>query len=561
MHPNPTLVVTLAALLTASLLSACTRTGVDSTSPQPVVLPSQPQAIPRQHAQQAMRDMGKMQSTRMIAPMALAEADYRMANEPTDREIYADIDENPIHRVAESPVSTFSIDVDTGAYSNVRRFLNAGRLPPTDAVRVEELINYFNYADAGPENADTPFAVHTEVGPTPWNAQTRLLRIGIKAWAPEADTRPAANLVFLVDVSGSMNADDKLPLLKRSLRLLSDQLTARDRVSLVVYAGASGVVLESTPGDKKAQIHAALNNLEAGGSTNGASGIHLAYEQARDGFIEDGINRVLIATDGDFNVGNIDHDRLIDLIEQQRHDGIALTTLGFGSGNYNDALMEQLADHGNGNHAYIDTLQEARKVLVDELGSTLQTVASDVKIQIEFNPTQVAEYRLIGYQNRILAREDFNNDKVDAGEIGAGHSLTALYEITPLGNQTQIEPLRYAGKAATKVGKSPELAYLKLRYKPVGSKQSTLITHPIAADAVQPTLARTSDDYRFAAAVAAFGEQLRGGKYLGDMSYPAIHDLASAARGEDPAGYRGSFLELIRLAAALDGHPIKLSNR
>ncbi|MCB1737870.1 MAG: von Willebrand factor type A domain-containing protein, partial [Gammaproteobacteria bacterium] len=393
------------------LISACTRTGVEPASSPPLGKVSQ---------KKALQDMVSMQETGRVMPAAAIAPQFRMPREPLDRETYADIDDNPLHRVAETPVSTFSIDVDTGAYSNVRRILNAGRLPPNDAVRVEELINYFNYADAAPTHPDTPFAVYTEVGPTPWNADTRLLRIGIKAWEPPRNARPPANLVFLVDVSGSMSDPDKLPLLKRSLRLLSDQLTAADRVSMVVYAGASGVVLESTPGNKKARIHAALENLEAGGPTNGASGIRLAYEQARDGYIKDGINRVLIATDGDFNVGNVDHDTLIDLIEHQSRDGIALTTLGFGGGNYNDALMEQLADHGNGNHAYIDTLQEARKVLVDELGATLQTVASDVKIQIEFNPAQVSEYRLIGYQNRLLAREDFNNDSVDAGEIGAG---------------------------------------------------------------------------------------------------------------------------------------------
>ncbi|MGB0713193.1 MAG: vWA domain-containing protein, partial [Gammaproteobacteria bacterium] len=500
---------------------------------------------------------------RRMAP-ALAQSPLsaiRPALEPTERERYAAIDTNPVRRVSEQPVSTFSIDVDTGSYANVRRFLNAGRLPPSDAVRVEELINYFDYADAAPAERERPFAVHMEVGPNPWNANARLVRVGLKAWQLAEAKRPDANLVFLVDVSGSMNSPAKLPLLKRSLRLLTQQLTARDKVTLVVYAGASGVVLEPTPADQRATIDAALEQLSAGGSTNGGAGIRLAYAKAREAFIDGGINRVLIATDGDFNVGTVNHNTLIDLIKTERKHGIALTTLGFGAGNYNDHLMEQLADHGDGNHAYIDTLQEARKVLVDELNATLHRVASDVKIQIEFNPAQVSEYRLVGYENRMLKREDFNNDAVDAGDIGAGHAVTALYEITLAGQGAErIDPLRYGSEALPKAAadKGGELAWLRLRYKPRGVGQSVLLEQGLSVTDMKQSLAETSDDYRFAASVAAFGQRLRDGEYLEGFGYPAIHELAAGARGGDRWGYRGGFLELVRMAAALSGERVAL---
>ena len=352
---------------------------------------------------------------------------------PVNTERYGHFDENPVHLAAEQPVSTFSIDVDTGAYANVRRFLKAGQLPPEDAVRVEEMINYFDYHYAAPANREVPFRVSTELAPAPWNSQAWLMRMAIKGFDVASAERPAANLVFLIDVSGSMQEPDKLPLLKNAFRLLTDQLTARDHVSMVVYAGSSGVVLEPTPGDKKYRIREAIDRLEAGGSTNGAEGIERAYQLAHDTFIKDGINRVVLATDGDFNVGVVNFEALVDMAERQRASGVALTTLGFGTGNLNDQLLERLADAGNGNYAYVDTLSEARKVLVSELSSTLFTIAKDVKIQVEFNPAAVREYRLIGYENRMLAREDFNNDKVDAGEIGAGHRVTALYEIIPTG--------------------------------------------------------------------------------------------------------------------------------
>ncbi|MET0081389.1 MAG: VWA domain-containing protein [Sedimenticola sp.] len=478
----------------------------------------------------------------------------RLPSEPLDRERYAHYDENPVKRVAETPVSTFSIDVDTGSYANLRRILNEGRLPPRDAVRVEELINYFSYNDPAPSDDTTPFRVTTEIGPNPWNSKTRLLRIGIKAWEPEQMELPPANLVFLLDVSGSMNSADKLPLLKRSMRLLTRHLDKEDRVSIVVYAGASGVVLEPTPGDQSAKIEQALSRLQAGGSTNGGAGIRLAYLKAKEAYIDGGINRVILATDGDFNVGTVNHHTLIDLIEEKRSEGIALTTLGFGSGNYNDRLMEQLADHGNGNYGYIDTLMEAQKILVDELGATLHTVAKDVKIQIEFNPTRVSEYRLVGYENRVLAREDFNNDKVDAGEIGAGHSITALYEITLKDSGGErIPPLRYNSESTTPIKLGNELAHLRLRYKQPDREKSTLIETPILASRMQSTLADTSDDFRFTAAVAAFGQQLRGGKYLENLDYTEIVQLAGNARGTDTSGYRSDLLKLVRLAESLQG--------
>ena len=352
----------------------------------------------------------------------VALAHLRAPAEAVDRERYAHLDDSPLKRVAEHPVSTFSIDVDTGAYANLRRFLASGRLPPGDAVRIEELLNYFDYAYPRPAAHGVPFAVVTEIAPTPWNRDTLLLHIGIKGREVAAAALPPANLVFLVDVSGSMSSPDKLPLLKSALRMLVRQLRAEDRISLVVYAGASGVVLRPTPGDHQALIEAAIARLGAGGSTNGAAGIRLAYSLAEQAFVPGGINRVLLATDGDFNVGTVNFDALVELVERQRAGGVSLTTLGFGTGNYNDHLVERLADVGNGNYAYIDNLQEAHKVLVEELGSTLHTIARDVKVQIEFNPQQVAEYRLIGYQNRALAREAFANDPVDHGDLGPGRS-------------------------------------------------------------------------------------------------------------------------------------------
>jgi Ca-activated chloride channel family protein len=521
--------------------------GADAKPPVRPRLPVEPDrreavAVPPGQAHRAA-EIARLRAT----PATDALAGLRRPDRPVDRENYAHYDDNPVRRAAEHPVSTFSIDVDTGSYSNVRRMLRGGRLPPEDAVRVEELINYFSYDYPVPPSADVPFGVHVEQAATPWNPATRLVQIGIQGFEPPAESIPAANLVFLVDVSGSMSSADKLPLLKNALKMLTRQLDADDRIAMVVYAGATGVVLESTPGDRHAKIVAALDRLAAGGRTNGAAGIELAYAQAQQGFIEGGINRVILATDGDFNVGTVDFEQLKDLAERKRETGIAITTLGFGTGNYNDRLMEQLADAGNGNYAYIDTLSEARKVLVDQLTSTLLTIAGDVKIQVEFNPAVVAEYRLIGYENRMLEREDFNNDAVDAGDIGAGHTVTALYEVALVGSGGErIDPLRYGSdaRAATAGDRTRELGYLRLRYKKPGEASSRLIERPIADRADAEPQGRLA----FAAAVAAFGQHLRGGKYLEGYALSDVHDLAAGAKGEDPFGYRGEFLQLVRLA-------------
>jgi Ca-activated chloride channel family protein len=484
--------------------------------------------------------------------MAPGRAYMGFTSEPLNTENYAHYDSNPIKLVGENPVSTFSIDVDTGAYANVRRMLNDGYLPPQDAVRVEELINYFSYDYETPASRNTPFSINMEMATTPWNANTYLLQVGLKGYEVETTERPAANLVFLVDVSGSMQDPDKLPLLKNAFRLLTKQLGAEDSIALVVYAGSTGIVLEPTPGDKKATILSALDQLTAGGSTNGAAGIDLAYQMAQQAFVKGGINRIILATDGDFNVGTVNFEALIDKVEKHRRTGISLTTLGFGTGNFNDQLMEQLADAGNGNYAYIDGLGEARKVLVEELSSTLQTIAKDVKIQIEFNPAVVAEYRLIGYENRMLRREDFNNDKIDAGEIGAGHTVTALYEITLVGGAGQrVDPLRYGKAGANDSNRNTdELAFVRLRYKAPDSDLSELIEAVLKRqDILQFNDA--GSELQFAAAVAAFGQQLRGGDYLENFGFDAIRKLAGASRGTDPHGYRGEFITLVELADSL----------
>jgi Ca-activated chloride channel family protein len=482
----------------------------------------------------------------------------RAPSEHVNHESYAHFDDNGIKLVAESPVSTFSIDVDTGSYSNVRRMLNNGELPVEDAVRVEELINYFSYDYSIPKSSSRPFSVTTELGATPWNPDTHLLHIGIKGYDIARESLPASNLVFLVDVSGSMNSPDKLGLLKSALKLLGKQMRAEDRISIVVYAGASGVVLEPVAGNETAKISLALDALTAGGRTNGAAGIRTAYQLAQQSFIEDGVNRVILATDGDFNVGTVSFEALKDLIEDKRKSGISLTTLGFGTGNYNDHLMEQLADAGNGNYAYIDTLNEAQKVLVDEMSSTLNTIASDVKIQIEFNPAVVAEYRLIGYENRTLQREDFNNDKIDAGEIGAGHTVTALYEINLVAsNSKRIDPLRYSKPAAVASEHNNEVALLRLRYKQPDSDNSSLSEHPILITEIEDRQDKTSDSFRFSASVAGFGQLLRGGKHTEDFAYDDVLELARNARGDDPFGYRGEFISLVNLAKTLQTTPVK----
>ncbi|MFZ6046501.1 von Willebrand factor type A domain-containing protein [Pseudomonas sp. CR3202] len=483
----------------------------------------------------------------MSVPAPVADV-FQPGYRDVPREQYQHLADNPVHAVASEPVSTFSIDVDTGSYANVRRFLNSGQLPPADAVRLEEMVNYFPYRYPQPEG-DVPFGIGTEVAQTPWNPQTRLLRVAIKASDSSVEQLPPANLVFLVDVSGSMDRREGLPMVQGTLKLLVDQLRPQDRVSLVTYAGEARVVLGSTPGSEKAKIRAAIEQLSAGGSTAGESGIQLAYAEAQKGLIQGGINRILLATDGDFNVGISDFDSLKQLAAQKRKGGVSLTTLGFGVDNYNERLMEQLADAGDGNYAYIDNLREARKVLVDQLGSTLSVVARDVKLQLEFNPAEVSEYRLLGYENRALKREDFSNDKVDAGEIGAGHTITALYEIVPAGAKGWLEPLRYQ-PAARAEGKAGELAWLRVRYKAPGSEQSRLLERPIAAGKV-PNLDEASEDLRFAAAVAAFAQQLKGGQYTGAFGLADSATLARAARGDDRFGLRGEFVQLVELAQSL----------
>jgi Ca-activated chloride channel family protein len=470
--------------------------------------------------------------------------------EPTDTERYAELAPNPVIAAAAEPVSTFSIDVDTGAYSNARRFLVQGQLPPTDAVRIEEFINYFDYQYPTPDSLERPFSVSTELAKAPWNAGRWLLQVGLKGFEVPFEQLPASNLVFLLDVSGSMMEPNKLPLVKTALGMVVGKMRPQDTIAIVVYAGAAGLVLPATKGSDKATILAALDALEAGGSTNGGQGIQLAYQVAREHYVEGGVNRVILATDGDFNVGLVDQQDLEDLVTRERKSGIALTTLGFGQGNYNDQVAERLADLGNGNHAYIDSEREARKVLVQELGANLLTIAKDVKIQIEFNPAVVAEYRLIGYENRMLATEDFNNDAVDAGEIGAGHTVTAIYELTPVGSQaTRLPPLRYADDSAAQ-GKADEIAFLKLRFKQPDAEQSELIEQAIAKPA---QIGDGSVQLQFAAAVAAFGEALRGGKYLDGFSYAKIAELARRAEGKDEYGFHAEFVELVNRAAALSG--------
>lgn len=466
-----------------------------------------------------------------------------MQNVDTSR--YAHRDTNPVHQTAADPVSTFSIDVDTGSYTNVRHMLNQGQLPPADAVRSEEFINYFNYGYAAPKDRSRPFSVTTEFSPSPWNPNRQLLLVGIQGYTVPASEIPAANLVFLVDVSGSMNEPDKLPLLKASLKQIVPKLRAQDRISLVTYAGSTCVALPATAGDQHAKINAAIDALGAGGSTNGAAGIDLAYAQAAEGFIKGGVNRVILATDGDFNVGTVGVEQLKDRIADKRRSGIALTTLGFGEGNYNDDMAVTLADAGNGSHHYIDSLEEGRRVLVDEMSATLMTIAKDVKIQVEFNPGVVAEYRLIGYEKRMLAREDFNNDAVDAGEIGAGANVTALYEITLKGAKgASVDPLRYGAEAPATKGN--ELGFLRLRYKSPEGGASQLIEQPLSAAINSP-----SERMRFAAAVAAFADNLRGGKYTEGFGYDKVAELARAAQGKDDGGYRAGMARLAELAGGM----------
>ncbi|POH32879.1 MULTISPECIES: vWA domain-containing protein [Sinorhizobium] len=476
---------------------------------------------------------------------------------PTEsRERFGNADANPVKSVATEPVSTFSVDVDTASYAFVRRSLMEGEMPNHDAVRVEEMINYFPYDWPRPTTAAEPFKATVTVTPTPWNAATRLMHVAIKGYEVVQQEAPRANLVFLIDVSGSMDEPDKLPLLKNAFRLLVERLRPDDTVSIVTYAGNAGTVLEPTAVKDKAKILAAIDTLQPGGSTAGAEGIDAAYRLAEKAFVQNGVNRILLATDGDFNVGPSSDEELRRVVEAKRKSGVFLSVLGFGRGNYNDALMQTLAQNGNGVAAYIDTLAEAQKTLVEEAGSSLFPIAKDVKLQVEFNPAAIVEYRLIGYETRALKREDFNNDRVDAGDIGSGHSVTAIYEVTPKGSPAVLnDELRYATaeKPATAAAHAGELAFLKIRYKKPDGDRSELITTPVTEENAVPNLAEASADVRFSIAVAAFGQKLAGNSALADYSYPAIADLAAAAKGTDPFGYRGEFVNLVRLAKGLSG--------
>ncbi|WP_321327626.1 VWA domain-containing protein [uncultured Parasphingorhabdus sp.] len=515
------------------------RSGVALASPS--MVPAPPPPPPSQVVVTASKSAasGMAAAERSIAPHPLP----RPYQQPQDRERYDGKDVASIKRVADAPVSTFAVDVDTGSYSNVRRFLNDGQMPPEAAVRTEEMINYFRYDYPRPQNRDTPFSVSTDISTTPWNDASRLLRIGLRGYDVASDERPRANLVFLVDVSGSMNSRDKLPLVKSTLTALAGELRSDDRVSIVVYSGTVGLLL--APTSNKDHVKEAVDCLSARGSTAGGDALKLAYSTARDNFIDSGINRIIMATDGDFNVGTSDTDELKKYVAKQRESGVTLTMLGYGSGNIRDELMEGIANVGNGNYAYIDSAMEARKVLGSELSSTLFTIAKDVKIQIEFNPAHVKEYRLIGYENRLLAEEDFANDKIDAGDIGAGHQVTALYEIMPADASGWLPERRYPANRVTD-GRSDlggEMAHVKLRYKLPDEDRSRLISRPIAAGDMR-SASEPRGDMAFAVAVAAFGQKLRGDKYLGSYDFRNIGLLS----GKGGDYWRQEFRKLNDLA-------------
>ncbi len=482
------------------------------------------------------------------APMMEVEKQDGSYDAETKGERYAEISENPFLETSRAPLSTFSIDVDTASYANIRRYLNDGQMPPKDAVRIEELINYFEYDYPQPVG-DVPFSVNTEVATAPWNAKHKIVSIGLQGKKVSLDNVPPSNLVFLLDVSGSMNEPRKLPLLKDALKILVNQLTTKDCVAIVVYAGASGLVLDST--NNRGEILNALEDLSAGGSTNGGQGIQLAYKVALDNFIQNGSNRVILATDGDFNVGLKSDDELVNLIESKRRTGIFLSVLGVGTGNTNDSMMEKLADRGNGNYAYIDSQSEARKALGEQAAGTLYTIAKDVKIQVEFNPAKIAGYRLIGYENRLLANRDFNDDRKDAGEIGAGHSVTALYEIVPAGQAVENDgiELKYSKTEPSESNFNDELLTVKLRYKEPNETQSKLLTQGLLDRG--NSIENATDNLRFASAVAEFGMLLRDSRYKGSANFNNVSSLAGNSMGSDLKSYRSDFLDLIRKANRL----------
>ena len=537
---KPTL---LSLVIAQSLLTACSLSPSNSrdTSPATPVIAQPTPVVAAPAMMMEVAAMSKMARYSPIMPMPI----------PQDNsEKYQHLAVNPIHQTATDAVATFSIDTDTGSYANVRRFLSDGQLPPTDAVRIEELINYFNYDFSQAKRlANAPFLVSTEIVAAPWRTANRIIKVAIKADDPtitKQSTLPPANLVFLVDVSGSMSDNDKLPLVKSSLKMLTKQLRSQDTISIVTYAGRTQVTLPATKGSDTDKILAAIDSLDASGSTNGEAAIKLAYQQAKIHYKKDGINRILMMTDGDFNVGVSDVDEMLDIIRRERDSGVSLSTFGFGEGNLNDHMMEQVADNGNGNYSYIDSLSEAKKALVDEMSATFNTVAKDVKVQVEFNPQTVKEWRLIGYENRVLEKEDFNNDKVDAGELGAGKSVVALFEVTPVGQQGWLDDSRYQAHPISHTGKNTELGFLKLRYKAPNSNTSTLLTLPISNQTQQP-----SSEMAFALSVASFGETLKQSKYIGNWQLNDSKRLAQANIGNDPQGIRREFIKLIDLADSL----------
>ena len=532
----------LLAAAALTVLAACeSQTGIAPPPPPPAPPPPPPPPM----ASPVYGDVVTVTGARLA--MEVAPPMPQPVPGDIDREEYEDVDANPVVAVAEEPVSTFSVDVDTASYAVARSYLNDGVLPPTDAIRPEEVINYFDYAYPLPDSIDAPFAATTTVTDNPWNPDTQLLHIGIQGYDVIPEKRPRANLVFLIDVSGSMNSPDKLPLAIQGLRMMMGEMDPDDTISIVVYASASGVVLEPTPVSERGRIDAALDTLSAGGSTAGGEGLRLAYAMAERNFDEEAVNRVIMVTDGDFNVGITQDERLEDFVARKRETGIYLSVMGFGLGNYNDALMQTIAQAGNGTAGYVDTLQEARRLLVEEASSTLFPIANDVKIQVEFNPARVAEYRLIGYETRALDRADFNNDAVDAGEIGSGHSVTAIYEITPPDSPARmIEPLRYQSEDAAG-DPDGEFAFLRIRYKQPGEDESRLIEAPVT-DAHTSLFAQADPEVRFAVAAAGYAQLLRGDPFLNEFGYDDVIEIAQGARGEDPFGYRAEFVQLARLA-------------
>ena len=567
------LLTVLAALLLLIFIACNEGTNADSskdkkTETHNVTL------IPLQENQQKNESAQKDEVTEFEPPVTVADEEIKMVtikqdglvdegkafvNPKTEEERnfntedYDYIVENKFLGATQNHLSTFSIDVDEAAYSNVRRYLQNGSIPPAGAVRIEEMINYFDYNYIKPVN-DEPFAVNTEISDCPWNPQHRLVHIGLQGKEIPIKNLPAANIVFLIDVSGSMDEPNKLPLVQASMNMLTDQLREKDKVAIVVYAGSAGLVLPSTSGNNKAKIKDAINNLDAGGSTAGGEGIKLAYKVARENFLKEGNNRVILATDGDFNIGTSSDDEMVRLIENERKSGVFLSVLGYGMGNYKDNKMQQLADKGNGNHSYIDNINEARKVLVSEFGSTLFTIAKDVKIQIEFNPGKVKAYRLIGYENRMLAAEDFNDDTKDAGELGSGHTVTALYEVIPVGVKDgftkSVDSLKYqSNEKRLATNNTNEIMTIKLRYKQPDGDISKLITNSVIDNNI--SLNNTSDNFRFSAAVAEFGLLLRSSEFKQQASYQQVTSLAKNAKGNDINGYRAEFVQLVQSAGSL----------